>query len=35
MMHAAASNTNAIRLYLSIGFRLRRETTFMAVRTPA
>jgi ribosomal protein S18 acetylase RimI-like enzyme len=35
LMHAAASNENAIRLYLSIGFRLRRHTTFMAVRTPA
>ncbi|ODU01256.1 MAG: GNAT family N-acetyltransferase [Pseudonocardia sp. SCN 72-86] len=35
MMHAAASNENAIRLYLSIGFRLRRRTTFMAVRSPA
>ncbi|GAY07998.1 GNAT family N-acetyltransferase [Pseudonocardia sp. N23] len=34
LMHAAASNTNAIRLYLSIGFRLRRQTTFMAVRVP-
>lgn len=35
LMHAAASNENAIRLYLSIGFRLRRYTTFMAVRSPA
>ncbi|MDT0408417.1 MULTISPECIES: GNAT family N-acetyltransferase [Streptomyces] len=34
-LHAAASNTNAIRLYESIGFTLRRRTTFLAVRTPA
>ncbi|MER7211605.1 GNAT family N-acetyltransferase [Streptosporangium sp. NPDC000239] len=33
-MHAAASNTNAIRLYESLGFRLRRTTTFLAVRVP-
>jgi ribosomal protein S18 acetylase RimI-like enzyme len=33
-LHAAASNTAAIRLYESMGFRLRRETTFTAVRVP-
>ncbi|MFF4989443.1 GNAT family N-acetyltransferase [Streptosporangium saharense] len=33
-MHAAASNVNAIRLYESLGFRLRRRTTFLAVRVP-
>ncbi|MFC1401489.1 MULTISPECIES: GNAT family N-acetyltransferase [Streptacidiphilus] len=34
-LHAAASNTNAIRLYKSLGFRQRREVRFMAVRIPA
>ncbi|WP_371483795.1 GNAT family N-acetyltransferase [Kitasatospora sp. NBC_00315] len=33
-LHAAASNTNAIRLYESLGFRLRREVAFLAVRVP-
>ncbi|MFE4829476.1 GNAT family N-acetyltransferase [Streptomyces sp. NPDC056672] len=33
-LHAAASNTNAIRLYESLGFRLRKETAFLAVRVP-
>ncbi|MGW8687061.1 GNAT family N-acetyltransferase [Streptomyces sp. NPDC055817] len=33
-LHAAASNTHAIRLYESIGFTLRRCTRFMLVRTP-
>ncbi|GGY41064.1 GNAT family N-acetyltransferase [Streptomyces xanthochromogenes] len=33
-LHAAASNTNAIRLYESIGFTLRRRTRFTRVRTP-
>ncbi|WP_319437612.1 GNAT family N-acetyltransferase [Mycobacterium sp. RTGN5] len=33
-LHAAASNTNAIRLYQSLGFRLRRAATFMTVRVP-
>ncbi|MFD0258848.1 GNAT family N-acetyltransferase [Kitasatospora indigofera] len=33
-LHAAASNTNAIRLYESLGFRLRRDTNFLAVRVP-
>ncbi|WP_236796090.1 GNAT family N-acetyltransferase [Amycolatopsis sp. GM8] len=34
-LHASASNTNAIRLYESLGFRLRQRTTFTAVRVPA
>jgi ribosomal protein S18 acetylase RimI-like enzyme len=34
MMHAAADNINAIRLYESLGFRLRRKVTFQAVRVP-
>ncbi|MFG1705845.1 GNAT family N-acetyltransferase [Nonomuraea sp. M3C6] len=34
-MHAAAANTSAIRLYESLGFRLRRTTTFRAVQVPA
>ncbi|BEP12545.1 GNAT family N-acetyltransferase [Acidothermaceae bacterium B102] len=34
MMHASAANANAIRLYLSIGFEVRREVTFSAVRAP-
>ncbi|MGX1543711.1 GNAT family N-acetyltransferase [Streptomyces adustus] len=33
-LHAAASNTRAIRLYESIGFTLRRHTRFTLVRTP-
>jgi ribosomal protein S18 acetylase RimI-like enzyme len=33
-LHAAADNTNAIRLYESLGFRLRRRTTFLAARVP-
>ncbi|MET8454362.1 GNAT family N-acetyltransferase [Streptomyces sp. NPDC005209] len=33
-LHAAASNTHAIRLYESIGFTLRRRTRFTLVRTP-
>ncbi|ABD10922.1 hypothetical protein ThrDRAFT_02002 [Frankia casuarinae] len=33
-LHAAATNTNAIRLYESLGFRLRREVTFRAARIP-
>ncbi|WP_061297761.1 GNAT family N-acetyltransferase [Herbidospora cretacea] len=31
-MHAAASNVNAIRLYESLGFTLRRHTTFSLLR---
>jgi ribosomal protein S18 acetylase RimI-like enzyme len=33
-MHAAAENTDAIRLYESLGFRLRRRTSFLAARVP-
>ena len=33
-LHAAATNTNAIRLYESLGFVLRRKLTFRAVRVP-
>ncbi|MDI2128517.1 GNAT family N-acetyltransferase [Yinghuangia seranimata] len=33
-LHAAADNTNAIRLYAALGFRLNRRTTFTVVRTP-
>jgi ribosomal protein S18 acetylase RimI-like enzyme len=33
-LHAAAGNTRAIRLYLSIGFVLRRETSILMVRAP-
>ena len=34
-LHAAASNVPAIRLYESLGFRLRRELVFSALRVPA
>ncbi|MEN3540380.1 GNAT family N-acetyltransferase [Microbispora sp. ZYX-F-249] len=34
-LHAAASNTSAIRVYEGLGFRLRRRTTFATVRVPA
>jgi predicted GNAT family acetyltransferase len=33
-LHAAATNTNAIRLYESLGFVLRRHATFSAARVP-
>ncbi|SEM71537.1 GNAT family N-acetyltransferase [Streptacidiphilus jiangxiensis] len=33
-LHAAATNTGAVRLYESIGFTLRRRTAFLLVRTP-
>ncbi|MER5775248.1 GNAT family N-acetyltransferase [Streptomyces sp. NPDC002039] len=33
-LHAAAGNVNAIRLYTSMGFVLRREPVFIGVRTP-
>lgn len=33
-LHAAGTNTNAIRLYESLGFRLRRKVDFLAVRLP-
>ena len=31
-LHAAAANSGAIRLYLSIGFRLRARPTFTTLR---
>ena len=34
-LHAAASNVNAVRLYESLGFRLRRHVLFSAARGPA
>jgi ribosomal protein S18 acetylase RimI-like enzyme len=34
MLHAAGSNTSAIRLYLSLGFELRRRPDFVSVRVP-
>jgi ribosomal protein S18 acetylase RimI-like enzyme len=33
-LHAAADNANAIRLYESLGFRLRRPATFVVMRAP-
>ncbi|WP_105972529.1 GNAT family N-acetyltransferase [Streptomyces geranii] len=33
-LHTAARNVNAIRLYESLGFRLRRGTVFLAARVP-
>lgn len=33
-LHTGADNTNAIRLYESLGFRLRRTTAFLAARAP-
>lgn len=33
-LHAAETNESAIRLYLSIGFRLRRTVTFALVQAP-
>jgi ribosomal protein S18 acetylase RimI-like enzyme len=35
LLHAAATNVGAIRVYERLGFTLRRHTTFLAVRTPA
>jgi ribosomal protein S18 acetylase RimI-like enzyme len=35
LLHAAASNVNAIRLYESMGFALRRHTRFVALRALA
>ncbi len=35
LMHAAATNTDAIRLYQAIGFTLRRRTGFFGLRTPS
>jgi ribosomal protein S18 acetylase RimI-like enzyme len=34
-LHATATNTNAIRLYQSLGFRLLRNVTFQAIRVPS
>ncbi len=34
-LHAAAANTGAIRLYESLGFRLRQRPAFTSVRVPA
>ncbi|MBO1334295.1 GNAT family N-acetyltransferase [Streptomyces sp. VRA16 Mangrove soil] len=34
-LHASAGNTNAIRLYETLGFRLRRTTRFRTARVPA
>jgi ribosomal protein S18 acetylase RimI-like enzyme len=34
-LHAAASNTTAIRLYEQLGFRLRTTPSFVAVRAPS
>lgn len=34
-LHAAATNTGAIRLYEALGFVTRREIDFVAVRAPA
>jgi ribosomal protein S18 acetylase RimI-like enzyme len=34
-LHAAATNTGAIRLYQAMGFELRQTTLFRALRTPA
>ncbi|MFG2352390.1 GNAT family N-acetyltransferase [Streptomyces sp. NPDC048521] len=33
-LHTSAANTTAIRLYESLGFRLRRHTAFLAARAP-
>lgn len=33
-LHAAADNTNAVRLYESLGFRLRATPTFLGLRIP-
>jgi ribosomal protein S18 acetylase RimI-like enzyme len=33
-LHAAASNTDALRLYRALGFQLRRPLTFWIVRSP-
>jgi ribosomal protein S18 acetylase RimI-like enzyme len=33
-LHAVAGNTPAIRLYASLGFVVRREVTFVALRSP-
>ena len=35
LLHAAATNTNAIRLYETLGFRRRRPLVFRGLRAPA
>jgi len=35
LLHAAVTNVNAIRLYESLGFRLRLRTRFIGLRVPA
>ncbi|MFE2057087.1 GNAT family N-acetyltransferase [Streptomyces sp. NPDC059446] len=34
-LHAAAANTSAVRLYESLGFTLRRKTSFLSALVPA
>ena len=34
LLHAAITNTNAIRLYENLGFEVRRETTFVVFSSP-
>ena len=34
IMHAAATNDNAIRLYEALGFEIRREVSFFAAKVP-
>ena len=34
LLHAASTNTNAIRLYEKLGFEVRRETTYVAYSSP-
>lgn len=34
LLHAAVANTDAIRLYEQLGFRVRRETVFVGLVTP-
>jgi len=34
-LHAAADNTDAVRLYLSLGFAIRRKPRFSVLRSPA
>lgn len=33
-LHAAAANTNAVRLYEAMGFALRRRTFFLSALVP-
>lgn len=35
LLHAAATNVDAIGLYESLGFRLRRRSRFLGIRVPA